>query len=112
MNYFLFSLLALLIILSGCAILGGSMASGEEVLEGTGQGHRGPVTVQVRMNGTHITDIVVVDSAEDHFVGGTAMEELIDMVIMYNTTDLDAVSGATGSSKGFLEAVENAILKR
>jgi uncharacterized protein with FMN-binding domain len=39
------------------------------------------------------------------------MEELIDIVIEYNSTDVDAVSGATATSKGFLDAVNNAILK-
>jgi uncharacterized protein with FMN-binding domain len=29
---------------------------------------------------------------------------------MYNTTELDAISGATETSRGFLEAVERAIM--
>ena len=83
-----------------------------EVYEGTGQGYRGPVTVQVRMDGADIVEIVIIDSEDDRFVGGAAMEELIDLVVMYNSTDIDAISGATESSKGFLEAVERAIMKR
>ncbi|MCL2806207.1 MAG: FMN-binding protein [Treponema sp.] len=106
MKYFLF---LTLIVVSGCALLGGLAG---EVFEGTGQGYRGPVTVQVRMNGADITEIVIVDSEEDRFVGTEAMEELADLVIYYNSTDVDAVSGATQSSRGFLEAVENAIIKR
>jgi uncharacterized protein with FMN-binding domain len=43
-------------------------------------------------------------------VGGEAIEELIDTVVGYNSTDVDAVSGATETSKGFLEAVYNAIM--
>jgi len=83
-----------------------------EILEGVGQGFRGPIAVQVRLNEGSITEIEIVDSAEDRFVGAAAIEELIDLVIMYNSTDIDAVSGATESSEGFLEAVRNAILKR
>jgi len=83
-----------------------------EILEGIGQGFRGPIAVQVRLNEGSITEIEIVDSVEDRFVGGAAMEELLDLVIMYNSTDIDAVSGATESSEGFLEAVRNAILKR
>jgi urocanate reductase len=83
-----------------------------EILEGVGQGFRGSISVQVRMSEGSITGIEIVDSVEDRFVGGAAMEELIDLVIMYNSTDIDAVSGATESSEGFLEAVRNAILKQ
>ena len=126
MKCFLLSFFALLIILSGCAILRNASAgeseapeetSGEatrgtsgEATRGSAQGYRGEITVQVQMDGNQIADIVIIDYAEDRFVGGAAIEELIDMVIMYNTTDLDAVSGATESSRGFLEAVQNAIL--
>jgi uncharacterized protein with FMN-binding domain len=83
-----------------------------EIFEGAGQGFRGPINVQVRLNEGSITEIEIIDSVEDRFVGGAAMEELIDLVIMYNSTDIDAVSGATESSEGFLEAVRNAIIKK
>ena len=125
------SILAIVFIICCCTIPGGRRAGdrlaseqldGEQiagrqsgsggVFEGTGRGYRGHVTVQVRMNGADILEIVIIDSEEDRFVGGAAMEELIDLVIMYNSTDVDAVSGATESSKGFLEAVGSAIMKR
>jgi len=120
MKYLLLISLILIIIVSGCAgnfvarsaVLNGRISAAGDVYEGTGQGYRGLVTVQVRVNAGDITEIVILDSIEDRFVGGSAMEELIDIVIMYNSTDVDAVSGATESSRGFLEAVENAIMKR
>jgi len=65
----------------------------------------------VRLNGGKIMEILVVDSSEDRFTGAAAIEELIDLVIENNSADVDAVSGATESSRGFLEAVQNAILK-
>ena len=117
MKNVLLSILTFVLIIS-CTALGGRKADGSEqpalgkVCEGTGQGYRGPVTVQVRMDGTDIMEIIILDSDEDRFVGAVAIEELLDLVIMYNSTDIDAVSGATESSKGFLEAVESAIMKR
>lgn len=115
MKYILITLFSLLII-SGCAVLAAQRIpySGTEndLYEGTGAGYRGPIRVNVRMNEGYITEIIIVDSGEDRFVGGAAIEELIDTVIAYNTTDIDAVSGATETSRGFLEAVENAILKK
>jgi len=112
MKYLLFSLFALLIIFSGCAVFSRAAAEQGELFSGSAQGYRGQIAVQVRMNGSQIAGIVITDSDEDRFVGGAAIEELIDLVIMYNTADLDAISGATESSRGFLEAVQNAIIGR
>jgi uncharacterized protein with FMN-binding domain len=110
-----FGFTLILLALAGCAVFGSGGrteqdAAADNVYEGAGEGYRGPVRVQVRMAGGSITAIEIIDSGEDFSVGQVAMEELMDMVILYNTTDLDAVSGATESSKGFLEAVENAIM--
>jgi len=63
----------------------------------------------VGMENGAITEISVIESAEDPAIGGAAIEELTDLVLMYNTPEIDAVSGATETSRGFLEAVENAI---
>ena len=111
MKHFLISLLVFGLI-QGCAMTGRAVydSSLGEVFEGTGQGYRGPITVQVRISEGSIIDIAVTDSEEDRFVGAVAIEELIDLIVAYNTTDIDAISGATESSRGFLEAVENAIM--
>jgi len=82
----------------------------DRVYEGSAFGYRGPIYVQVRLSDGSISEITVVDSDEDHFVGGAAMEELIETVTELNSTDVDTVSGATITSKGFLEAVRNAIM--
>jgi hypothetical protein len=116
-NIFLFVLFSGFFI-SGCVILNskgsykitGDWDSHSVLLEGSAMGYRGVINVNVRMNGESITEIVIVDSVEDRFVGGSAIEELIDMVVEYNSTDIDVISGATVSSMGFLEAVYNAIM--
>jgi len=78
--------------------------------QGAAMGYRGMIHVRVGFEQGTITEITVVESREDQAIGGAAIEELTDLVLMYNTTELDAVSGATETSKGFLEAIENAIL--
>ena len=78
--------------------------------EGAAMGYRGVIRVSVVMENGNITEIAVVESHEDEAVGGAAIEELTDLALMYNTTELDAVSGATETSKGFLAAIENAIM--
>ncbi len=77
--------------------------------EGSAMGYRGIIHVLVGMKNGTITEITVIESSENPAIGGAAIEELTDLALMYNTTELDAVSGATETSKGFLEAVENAI---
>ena len=109
MKYNFFYLPAV-IILSGCAVLNSSLIEESSSFTGTSQGYRGNVTVLVHMSGNQIIDIEIIDSADDRSVGRSAMEELAELVIMYNSTDIDAITGATESSRGFLKAVENAIL--
>ena len=107
-----FGFMFILLALAGCAVFGraGQEAVADNVYEGAGKGYRGPIRVLVRMERGSIAAIEIIDSEEDRLVGQAAMEELLDLVVIYNTTDLDAISGATESSKGFLEAVENAIM--
>jgi uncharacterized protein with FMN-binding domain len=119
---FLFSLFFPLLF-SGLFFLGCAGTSGQRAMapaspaalpdgeyEGSAEGCRGPIRVRVRMESGAIGEIVVLESRDDPAVGGAAMEELIELVIVYQSTDLDAISGATESSKGFLAAIENAIL--
>ena len=81
------------------------------VYEGVGQGRRGPIRVRLQISQAGIEDIVIVSHRESVFPGAVAMEELLEAVIETGSTDLDAVSGATFSSAGFLEAVEDALRK-
>jgi len=76
---------------------------------GSARGYRGIIRVRVGMENGTITEITVTESSEDRVVGAAAIEELTDLVLMYNTTELDAISGATETSKGFLAAIEDAI---
>ena len=98
---------------SGCASFNADAAFGtEDYYEGTAMGYRGMIHVRVGMEQGTITEISVIDSIEDRAVGGAAMEELTDLVLLYNTTELDVISGATETSKGFLAAIENAIIEK
>jgi uncharacterized protein with FMN-binding domain len=90
----------------GCA---GLKTGNVDFYEGSAMGYRGMIHVRVGMENGAITEITVIESSEDLAIGGAAIEELTDLVLMYNTTEIDAISGATETSRGFLEAVENAI---
>jgi len=79
--------------------------------EGIGKGYRGPINVEIQMSPAGIEDIAILSHSEGAYPGAAAMEELLDMVLETGSTDLDAISGATFSSRGFLEAVEDALSK-
>jgi uncharacterized protein with FMN-binding domain len=104
------------VLFSACAGFGRGAVADEsaveaaEIYEGLGRGFRGTIRVRVRMEAGTIAEIEIIESSEDAAVGGAAMEELTELVLLYSSAGLDAISGATESSKGFLEAVENAIL--
>jgi uncharacterized protein with FMN-binding domain len=81
------------------------------VYEGVGEGYQGPIRIAVRVGPGGILNIEIFEHTEDEFVGEAAMKELLEMVLDSNSTDLDAISGATESSVGFLAAVEDALKK-
>jgi uncharacterized protein with FMN-binding domain len=106
--------------LLGCVFLGGCAGGAvrEEspdlrngVWEGTGQGWGGEIRLRLRINSALIQEIELVSHSEDPFIGGEAMGELLELVLDYQSAGLDAVSGATESSAGFLAAVEDALDK-
>jgi uncharacterized protein with FMN-binding domain len=77
--------------------------------EGAGKGYQGQVHVLVQVGSGGILGIEILDHGDDALVGGAAMEELLELVLDANSTELDAVAGATESSAGFLAAVEEAL---
>lgn len=78
------------------------------VYTGSGTGFSGTITVQVTVSGGKITDIQVLSASDDHpyFDNATA---LLKTIIAAQSTNVDAVSGATYSSAGIIEAVRNAL---
>jgi len=79
--------------------------------EGAGRGYRAPIRVVVEVSHAGIEDITITGHSEGAYPGGAAMEELLEAVLETGSTELDAVSGASFSSAGFLEAVEDALRK-
>ncbi|MDR0784929.1 MAG: FMN-binding protein [Treponema sp.] len=100
-------LLIYAVALTTCA----SVDSGSRCSEGVGQGFRGPIRVAVYTGENGIAFIEILAHDEDEFVGEPAMQALADAVQAANSTDVDAVSGATASSRGFLDAVNGALEK-
>jgi fumarate reductase flavoprotein subunit len=79
--------------------------------DGYGEGYRGQIHVTVWFEAGSMVDIAIEDT-EDARIGGVALAELRERVLEVQSTELDAVSGATESSVGFLAAVDDALSKK
>ncbi|MGN1015163.1 MAG: FMN-binding protein [Butyricicoccus sp.] len=75
---------------------------------GTGIGYRGEVTVQVEVEEKQIAEVSVLSHSDDESFFNRA-KTLIDSILQQQTWEVDSVSGATYSSRGIKEAVENAL---
>ena len=83
-------------------------AYADGVYTGSGTGFGGPLTVQVTVSGGKITDIIVLSTSDDSPYIDNA-KVLLNNIIALQSTNVDAVSGATYSSAGLIEAVRNAL---
>lgn len=94
-----------------CSIFAAATSAAPVTVEGTGVGKHGDITVAVTFNGNKIKDIKVVKQQENPVLAAKVFKDLKQSVIDNNSTQLDAISGATFSSKGFLAAVADAAKK-
>jgi NosR/NirI family nitrous oxide reductase transcriptional regulator len=85
----------------------GTYADG--VYTGTGSGFRGQTVVSVTVSGGQITDIQIVSYRDDEKYFLRACNSVISDIISTQSANVDAVSGATRSSNGVMNAVANAL---
>ena len=85
-----------------------SYTDGSYTAEGKGIGGTVPVTVEVR--GGVIVSVTVGDNSETQGIGSKAIEQLPDAIVAANGTEgVDAVSGATVTSKAIFTAVDDCL---
>ncbi len=75
---------------------------------GTGEGFRGDITLEVTLKSGYLTAIEIISTEDDepYFSNASA---LIQTILSDQSVDVDAVSGATFSSIGILDAVADAL---
>ena len=78
---------------------------------GSGQGFGGAVEVQVTLANDSITDIQVTSASGEDSAYLSQAEGVINSIISAQSTDVDTVSGATFSSTGIINAVNDALGK-
>lgn len=86
----------------------GAMKDG--VYTGSGMGFNDNITVRVTVQNGKIATIEIIDSDDDepYFTNATAV---VSRILSAQTTQVDAVTGATYSSKGIMAAVSDALKK-
>lgn len=88
---------------------GGSFELEDGVYTGTGTGFRGETSVRVTIENGSIASIEVTAYNDDERYFSRAETTVISEILAAQTPDVDAVSGATFSSNGIMEAVANAL---
>ena len=94
-----------------CSVFAAAVSAAPVTTQGTGVGKHGDVTVAVTFDSGKIKDIKIVKQQENPVLAAKVFTDLKQHVIDTNSVQLDAISGATFSSKGFLDAVADAAKK-
>lgn len=94
-----------------CSAFAAAVSAAPVTTQGTGVGKHGDVTVAVTFDSGKIKDIKIVKQQENPVLAAKVFTDLKQHVIDTNSVQLDAISGATFSSKGFLDAVADAAKK-
>jgi uncharacterized protein with FMN-binding domain len=80
------------------------------VHHGVGQGNGGPIEVDVTVKGGKITAVTVTKNSETPMIYEAAQASILPAIVEKNGTQgVEAVSGASHSSKGIIDAVNNAL---
>ena len=79
------------------------------VYTGQGNGFRGVISAQVTVSGGRITDVTILSNQDDSDFFQRAQSGVIPAILNTQSVNVSAVSGATYSSQGILEAVANAL---
>lgn len=107
--------LAAMMLLTGCSS-GGSSASSTASAKykagtytATAQGHNGDVTVEVVFTDDAIQSVTVTDQQETEAIASNALKDIPDEIVDQQSTDVEAVSGATVTSTAIIDAVNDCI---
>ena len=79
------------------------------VYTGVGEGFRGTTEVQVTVEDGYIADITILSFRDDQEFFHKAQSAVINAILTEQTTDVQAVSGATFSSSSIMDAVADAL---
>lgn len=79
------------------------------IYPGESTGYQGPLKLEVTVADEKITDIKILENVETIGIGSKALEAIPKRIIENQSIAVDALSGATSSSKAVIVAVSNAL---
>lgn len=79
------------------------------VYTGTGKGNNGDITVEVTVEGGNIVSVALTEHGETEGIYEAAEKSVVENIIKTQSAEVDAVSGATNTSNGIMEAVKAAL---
>lgn len=103
------SLLLVLALVVGMVPAVAETALTDGTYTGTGKGMHSNIAVTVTVEGGAITSVTVDSHDETPGVSDPAIEQIPAAIVEAGSTDVDAVAGATLTSNGIIEAVNNAL---
>ena len=111
--FLLLAMVLVVVLIAGCsqgAAPAPAAGGGTEKVQGEGQGYKegSPIKVEVTLEEGKITAIEILEHEETAGISDPAFEKIPQAIIDAQSTDVDAVSGATMSSEGIKAAVKNA----
>lgn len=78
---------------------------------GVGEGHVGKIKIQLVTDKYNIKEIRVIEDEEIPIIAKKVYEIIPKKVIKANSTAVDVVTGATYTSKGLIDAIDDALKK-
>ena len=104
------ALSAALVLLGAAACKKGAVLLNDGTYTGVGAGRNGDITVSVTVDGGKVVDARIVSESETPEIAAAAEESLLSQFRQARSTaKLDVVSGATLSSNGVLDALDDAL---
>ena len=100
-------LLTAIFLFAGCGAQQGIYKQGTYTASASGYG--GGVTVEVKFSETEILAVDIISHNETAGYGDTAAENIAEKIIEEQTTEVDAVAGATLSSEAVKAAVADCV---
>ncbi|RUT48650.1 flavocytochrome c [Paenibacillus anaericanus] len=105
--------LALIFTMTAC----GSKKNSKEAADGTttaigvGSGKHGDIKVEVSFMDGKIIEVKVLEQKENEVLAEPVYTELKETVMQANSVEVDVISGSSVTSKGYLDAIQDAIVK-
>lgn len=101
----------LLSIVMVLALFAGCSSSSAKTFTGEGEGKHGNIKVEVTVEKDKIKDIKVLDDKENKVLSEPVYSKIKNLMVKENNANVDVVSGSTATSKGYIQAVQDALKK-